>query len=237
MKEIIQNNINFFDSAYDIQLRVDFNNGITEVEIDEISSKLDSELFELGIGFGSSQGINFISAALLDFGKTPTFIDLRRLMSQILSSYNFKIDTVSFSKAEYLQTHFQFIAKLENELEEVHKMAIEVFDQVNFKDISTLDKSPEYKYFLGSDKGETIILFISELEYDSTIWVRFSIGSKTLTDLEIEEMTQKINKIHSKSLRIKWNGFDFDYETESWKIPVQRKLFELLNNESTTKPK
>ena len=98
MDEIIQNNIKDSDLAYDVKLRIDFIPQVTDDKLDSIDDLLSSHLLKIGIGFHSARGRDFIEAALLDFGKTPEFHDLRKCVSEILMPYEDIIKKVSYDK-------------------------------------------------------------------------------------------------------------------------------------------
>ncbi|WP_124980494.1 hypothetical protein [Nonlabens xiamenensis] len=237
MNEIIQNNIKFSDLAYDVKLRIDFLEQVTESDLDAIDSELSTGLMKLGIGFDSAHGINFISAALLDFGESPKFSDLRKCVNEVLTTYESIIKQITFNKSEFTQASFDFITEKKIEFEKILKETKSVFSKVDFKPISSSPDSPEYRHFSGSDTEETITLFISEINYDQKDWVRFSVGCKRLNENEIAALLGQINQIHPNAVQIKWNGLEYNYEIEKWELPKHYKLFELIKNESTTKPK
>lgn len=237
MNEIIQNNIKDSDLAYDVKLRIDFIEQVTESDLDSIDSLLSSKLMKLGVGFGSAHGIDFISAALLDFGESPNFSDLRKSVNQVLTTYESIIKQITFNKSEFTQASFDFITEKKIEFEAILNETKSVFSKVDFTSISSSPDSPEYRYFSGSDPKETITLIISEINFDQKDWIRFSVGCKRLNENEIYALLDKINRIHPNSLRIKWNGLEYNYEIEKWELPKHHKLFELIENESTTKPK
>jgi hypothetical protein len=237
MNEIIQNNINNSDLAYDVKLRIDFIEQVTENELDSIDSLLSSRLMKLGIGFGSAHGVDFISAALLDFGETPQFIDLKECVTEVLTTYESIIKRVTYNKSEFTQASFNFITEKKVEFETVLNKTKLAFSKVDFNPICTSSDSPEYRYFSGSDSEETITLFISEINYDQKDWIRFSISYKRLNENEISALLNNVNQIHPNSVQIKWNGLEYNYEIEKWELPKRHKLFELIENESTTKPK
>ena len=237
MNEIIQNNITDSDLAYDVKLRIDFIEQVTESDLDSIDTLLSTHLMKLGIGFGSAHGVDFISAALLDFGESPDFNDLRKCVNEVLTPYESIINQITFNKSEFTQASFDFITEKKIEFETILNETKSVFSEVDFKPISISSHSPEYRYFSGSDPKETITLFISEINYDQKDWIRFSVGCKRLNENEIRALLNKINQIHSNTVRIKWNGLEYNYEIEKWELPKNHKLFELIENESTTKPK
>ncbi|MFN5416784.1 MAG: hypothetical protein ACK5B9_06975 [Flavobacteriia bacterium] len=228
MNEIIQNNIKDSDLAYDVKLRIDFVEQVTESDLDSIDSLLSSGLMKLGIGFGSAHGIDFISAALLDFGKTPKFFNLRECVNEVLITYESIIKLITYKKSECTQASFDFIAQKKNELETVLNQTKLVFSKADFNPIRTSSDSPEHKYFSGSDPEETITLFISEINYNQKDWIRFSIGCKRLNDAEIDALLKRVNQVQPNSFRIIWKGLDYNYDIEAWELPKHHKLFELI---------
>lgn len=228
MNEKIQNNITNSDLAYDVTLRIDFVETVSASDLDSIDSQLSAGLMELGIGFGSAQGVDFISAALLDFGDAPTFTDLRNCVNEVLSSYAFIIKLISYNKSEFTQANFNFISEKNEELETVLKNAKFVFHEVDFTEISSASDSPEHTYFSGSDSENTITLFISEINYNQKDWIRFSIGCKRLNDDEKDALLKRVNQVQSNSVSIKWKGLEYNYETESWELPKRNELFEFI---------
>jgi hypothetical protein len=228
MNEITQNNIKDSDLAYDIKLRIDFIEPITESDLVSVDSLISSRLMGLGIGFASAQGVDFISASLLDFGETPKFYEVRKCLNEVLATYQSVIKQISYSKSEFTQAHFDFIAEKIVGLETVANEIKFVFSEVDFTPIGTSSDSPEHKFFSGSDPEETITLFISEINYNQKDWIKFSIGCKRLTDNEIDALLKRVNKVQPNSFRIKWNGLDYNYDTEVWELPKHHKLFELI---------
>lgn len=127
MNEVIQNNIKNSDLACDVNIIIDFIDKVAESDLDSIDSLLSAGLLELGIGFGSAHGIDFISASLLDFGETPNFIHLRKCINGVLNNYKSIIKQVSYHKSEFTQAHFDFISEKKIELETVLKETKSVF--------------------------------------------------------------------------------------------------------------
>lgn len=228
MNEEIQNNIKDSDLANDVNLRIDFIDKVVESDLDSIDSLLSAGLLELGLGFGSAHGINFIAASLLDFGETPNFRQLRKSVNEILNNYKSIVKKVSYHKSEYTQAHFDFISEKKIELETVLKETKNVFSEADFTPIRTSSDSPEYKYFSGSDSKKAITLFVSEINYDRKDWIRFSIGCKRLTDDEIDILLKRVNQVQDNTFRINWRGFDYNYDIEVWELPKHHKLFELI---------
>lgn len=228
MKEKIQTNITDSDWACDLKLRIDFVEQITERELESVDSSLDASLMNLGIGFGSARGVDFIEAALLDFGETPNFNELRNCVNETLVGYESIITFISYKKSEFTQASFDFIAEKKLELEVVLNQIKVVFPTVDFDPISISSNSPEHTYFAGSDPDETIAFFISEINYNQKDWIRFSVGCKRLNEEEIDTLLNKINQIHPNSVQIKWFGLYYNYETEIWELPMNHKLFESL---------
>ena len=228
MNEIIQNNIKDSDLAYDVKLRIDFVDKVAESDLDSIDSLLSAGLMKLGVGFGSAQGVDFISAALLDFGETPKFPNLRKCVNEVLISYESIIKQITYNKFEFTQANFDFISEKKIELETVLNETKFVFSEADFTPIRTSSESPEHKYFSGSDPEKTITLFISEINYNQKEWIRFSIGCKRLNDDEIDMLLKRVNQVQTNSFRIKWKGLDYNYDIEAWELPKHHKLFELI---------
>ena len=228
MIEIIQENIMHSDMAYDVRLRIDFIEQVTEHELSTIDSLLANNLLNLGIGLAAAQGTGFIEASLLDFGTNSNFVTLRECVTTILVPYASIIQKVAYYKSEATQAHFNFIAEKEYRLKSIFHKSKTVFPKVSFTKIKHSTNSPESTYFSGSDTGKIINIFVSELVYEQKQWIRFSISSRRLKNHEVDRLLQKINQIHPNSSRIKWNWFDYNYETEKWEFPKSRKLFEYI---------
>lgn len=230
MHEVIQANITQSDLAYDVKLRIDLTEQITEDDLDSIDSELSSQLMTLGIGLATAHGEGFISVSLLDFGETPTFAALRTCVKEALSSYQSLIKQITYNKSEFTQASFDFIAEKMVEFEAVLNEAKIVFSHVDFSSISTTSDSPEHRYFSGSDTEETITIFISEIKYNQKDWIRFSVGCKRLNKEELDTLLNKVNRIHPNSACIKWNGLEYNYDIEAWEPPKHEKLFEVIEN-------
>ncbi|MCG8577827.1 MAG: hypothetical protein MI810_23315 [Flavobacteriales bacterium] len=230
MKQIIQNNIHSTDSAYDIQLRINLKKTVTNEQLNSIESELDSALMNLGIGFASAMGDDFISASLLDFGSSPTFDDLRLILDKTLTQHLSLVHSVSYSKSEYLQTHYDFVAKTDQPFEQCYKAFKEAFGWVDFRTICSKSDSPINKSFNGSDKDKTIAFYVAEFKMDKQSHIQIAIGSKRLNDLEFDELKSNLIQLLPNIQRVKWNGFNFDHEKEIWKFPKSRKLFEVRKN-------
>lgn len=233
MNEIIQNNIKDSDLAYDVSLRIDFTKQVTQNDLDSIDLLLSSRLIKLGIGFGAAFGVDFISAAILDFGQSPKFTDLRECVNEALTDFKSIIKQITYDKSEYIQANFDFIVEKKIELETVLNQTKLVFPKVDFSPITISSDSPEHRFFFGSDNENTIGLFISEINYNKKDWIRFNVGCKRLNELEIDVLLNKVNQIQQNFVQIKWNRLDYNYEIEAWELPKYHRLFELIENDST----
>ncbi len=232
MEFSIQNNIKNSDFAHDISLRIDFIKEINQPLLELIISKIDESLLKnIGVCFGASWGSDFVTGFLPDFGSKSSFSDLKDCIHEVLNPFDKYVKIVFFTKTEYTQANFNFISKKEIELETILKQSRTVFPEIFFKPISYSNNSSEWQYFSGSDADKTVTLFVSEIKYNKKDWFRFSIGCKRLTKKEIEQLLEKINQIHLNSRRIKWNGLNYNQETESWSIPKHYQLFEFITND------
>lgn len=229
MKELIQHNIRETDPACEIQVRIDFSDRPAGETLDLVNEAIESKLMAIGIAFHTAQGEDFLEAALLDFGTSAAFAEMKTALNQALADYRPMIATVSFTKAEYLQASFEFIAEQQLPLEEVHRQAAACFGHVQFGTIQSADNSPEHTFFSGSDDDKTITLFVSQLTWNGRNWVRFSIGSKRLNDDELQELSRQIDRVHPNAARVQWNGLDYDHANERWELPVHHALFEFVD--------
>ena len=103
MKELIQNNITPKDLAHNVKLRIEFVKGISEHNLLNIESKLsDKVLKEAKVGFGSAIGIDFIEAAILNFGNKSKFELLKKCINDVLIPNQELIEQISYRKSELL---------------------------------------------------------------------------------------------------------------------------------------
>lgn len=228
MKELVQPNIRETAPACDIQVRIDFSDRPAAEALNAVNDAIESKLMAHGIAFHAAQGEDFLEAALLDFGTSAAFAELQAAMNEALADYRSLVQTVSFTKAAYLQAGFEFIAEQQLSLEEIYQQAAACLEHVRFGAIERVSNSPEHTFFSGADTDKTITLFVSQLTYNDRNWVRFSVGSRRLNDSELTELSGRINRIHPHAARINWNGLRYDHTHERWELPAHDALFEFV---------
>ncbi|MGJ8660295.1 MAG: hypothetical protein ACSHWV_10630 [Cellulophaga fucicola] len=229
MKTKIQNNITENDSAYQISLTIKFNSNVSESIIDEIDTKLNESLLRLGIGFGSAHGIDFLKASLLDFGHNPSFKDAKETINISIEGYLNYIEIIEFNKSEFLISEIDFIGKEIGDFEKTTKELKRLYSDLEFNNIENHNDSPEIKSISCIANDNTIRIWMSKIIIEGIPLIRVNIGSKLLTNEEVKKIKTRMNNVICENIeQIKWNGLDWDYEKEIWRLPTSRNIYEKI---------